>query len=226
MLMAVEMWMKRDHDAEWKAWQSWIDHIATRVKAVDGVTTSVDTARLALEPDARPADPLGPEAPRRQRRRGRAAALRHRAARRRSSPRRGRMQPGETGLTIGPYMMAAGDEKVVADRLYAILSKPERTEEKTPAAATVDLTGTWDVRIEYAASSSSHRLHLRQRGNDVEGQHQGDFVARDLSGTVDGDAVRLRSDFPESNGDALGYTFTGTRERRRDGRRRWTSAST
>ncbi|MFI5008510.1 MAG: aminotransferase class V-fold PLP-dependent enzyme, partial [Solirubrobacterales bacterium] len=27
MLMAVEMWMKRDHDAEWKAWVSWLDTI-------------------------------------------------------------------------------------------------------------------------------------------------------------------------------------------------------
>jgi seryl-tRNA(Sec) selenium transferase len=209
MLMAVEMWMKRDHEAEWKAWQSWIDHIATRVKAIDGVTTAVtppdslsnrmpvlqirwDLKRLGVSGDA-VARQLFDTVPR--------VSL---------FPARGRgMQPGETGLTIGPYMMAAGDEKVVADRLYAILSKPERVEEKATAAPGVDLTGTWDVRIEYAASVSSHRLHLRQRGNDVDGQHQGDFVTRDLSGTVDGDSVRLRSDFPESNGDALGYTFTG-----------------
>ena len=24
MLMAVEMWMKRDHDAEWAKWTSWL----------------------------------------------------------------------------------------------------------------------------------------------------------------------------------------------------------
>jgi L-seryl-tRNA(Ser) seleniumtransferase len=208
MLMAVEAWMRRDHDAEWKTWQAWIDHIAARVKAVDGVTTSVtppdslsnrmpvlqvrwDRQRLGIAGDA-VAKQLFATAPR--------VSL---------FPARGRMQPGETGLTIGPYMMAPGDEKVVADRLFAILSRPVRTEERAPAAPAVDLTGTWDVRIEYAASTSSHRLHLRQRGGDVDGQHQGDFVSRDLSGTVDGDHVRLRSDFPESNGDALGYTFTG-----------------
>ena len=28
MLMAVEMWVKRDHDAEWKRWTGWLDHIA------------------------------------------------------------------------------------------------------------------------------------------------------------------------------------------------------
>ena len=31
MLMAVEMWVKRDHDAEWKRWTAWLDHIAQRV---------------------------------------------------------------------------------------------------------------------------------------------------------------------------------------------------
>ena len=28
MLAAVEMWVKRDHDAEWKQWTGWLDHIA------------------------------------------------------------------------------------------------------------------------------------------------------------------------------------------------------
>ena len=31
MLMAVEMWVKRDHDAEWKRWTAWLDHIAQRL---------------------------------------------------------------------------------------------------------------------------------------------------------------------------------------------------
>ena len=29
MLMAVEMWVKRDHEAEWKRWTGWLDHIAS-----------------------------------------------------------------------------------------------------------------------------------------------------------------------------------------------------
>ena len=208
MLAAVEAWTKRDYEAEIRVWASWVDTIAKRVTAIPGVTTSVtpvsglsnrmpvlqvrwDRERLGVSGEA-VARKLFDSAPR--------VSL---------FPARGRRQPGETGVTIGPYMMAPGDERVVADRLYALLSKPERVEEKAPAAPTVDLSGAWDVRIEYAASSASHRLHLRQRGAEVDGQHQGDFVTRDLSGMVDGDAVRLRSDFPESNGDALGYTFTG-----------------
>src|SRR5258707_1151750 len=41
MLMAVEMWMKRDHDAEWKTWTSWLDSVGKRVSAIPGVTTTI-----------------------------------------------------------------------------------------------------------------------------------------------------------------------------------------
>ena len=34
MLMAVEMWVKRDHEAEWKRWNAWLDHIAQRVSTI------------------------------------------------------------------------------------------------------------------------------------------------------------------------------------------------
>jgi L-seryl-tRNA(Ser) seleniumtransferase len=41
MLMAVEMWRKRDHKAEWNGWMARLDHIAKQVSAVSGVTTSI-----------------------------------------------------------------------------------------------------------------------------------------------------------------------------------------
>jgi L-seryl-tRNA(Ser) seleniumtransferase len=72
------------------------------------------------------------------------------------------------------------------------------------------VTGSWDVRIGYAASSSSHALHLRQRGSEIDGMHQGDFVSREARGTIEGDRVRIRSEYPESHGDALSFTFSGT----------------
>jgi hypothetical protein len=73
----------------------------------------------------------------------------------------------------------------------------------------MDLSGQWDVRIEYAAGASTHALNLRQRGNEIDGAHRGDFVSRDVTGTIDGDTVRIRSAYDESNGDALNYTFNG-----------------
>src|SRR5687767_2180139 len=41
MLAAVETWVKRDHEGEWKTWLSWLDNISKRVSKIDGVKTSV-----------------------------------------------------------------------------------------------------------------------------------------------------------------------------------------
>jgi len=58
-----------------------------------------------------------------------------------------------------------------------------------------------------------HTLHLRQKGNDVDGTHQGDFVARDVAGTIGGSDVRLRSNYGGQTGDSLSFTFTGKASR-------------
>jgi len=211
MLMAVEMWMRRDHDAEWKRWTSWLENVARRVSAIDGVTTTVVQPRglsnrmpsLRVFWD-RKRFGLGGEAV--------VKTLFDTDPRVAVFPARNESDPALTGVTVNPYMMAPGDDKVVADRLHAILSSAPRKGEAdaaAAAAAAADLSGSWDVRIEYAASASNHALNLRQRGSEIDGEHRGDFVARDLTGTIDGDTVRLRSFYGESHGDALNYAFTG-----------------
>jgi L-seryl-tRNA(Ser) seleniumtransferase len=210
MLMAVEMWFRRDHDAEWKQWQAWLDHIARRVETVAGVTTSV-----------RQPEGLSNRMPTLEVRWDRTAlGVSGEAVARQlfeSSPRvavfpaqRRPNTPPENGLTIGPYMMAAGDEKLVAETIVAALKSPARSEAKAAAPPAGDVTGSWDVRIQYAASSSQHALHLRQRGGEIDGMHQGDFVTREARGTIDGSAVQIRSNYPESFGDSLNYAFNGT----------------
>ena len=91
--------------------------------------------------------------------------------------------------------MSPGDEKIVAERIHATLSNPPASIRIAPAAPPAtprgDVSGRWNVRIEYLAGASTHTLHLRQAGNRIEGTHQGDFVSRDLTGTIDGDRVQL-----------------------------------
>lgn len=211
MLMAVEMWTKRDHKAEWTRWLSWLDHIATQVSRIDGVTTALTettelsnrTPALSIRWDAARLGVTG------------AAVAKHLMD---TEPRiatpGGRDRDGLTSISITPYQMSAGDEKIVAARIHATLTNPPASIRTTaPAAAatpTVDLSGRWNVRIEYIAGASTHTLHLKQTGNRVEGTHQGDFVSRDLSGTIDGDRVQLSSNYAERNGDALSFRFSGT----------------
>ena len=210
MLMAVEMWMKRDHDAEWKRWTSWLDSVARRVATIDGVTTNVvqprglsnrmpslrvlwDRKRFGLPGEAV------------------VKTLFDTDPRVGVFPARGDSEPALTGVSVHPYMMAPGDEKVVGDRLYAILTAAQGkpAADPPPAAPAADLSGQWDVHIEYAAGASDHGLSLRQRGNEIDGAHRGDFVSRDLMGTIEGDTVKLRSNYGESHGDALNYSFAG-----------------
>src|SRR5438128_3198179 len=208
MLMAVEMWTKRDHKAEWSRWLSWLDHIAKHVSTIEGVTTSIAettelsnrTPSLSIRWDPKRLGITG------------AALAKHLLD---TEPRiatpGGRDRGDEASISITPYQMASGEEKIVAEKIYAALSHAPR--QTAPARATApasDVSGQWDVQIEYLASASTHTLHLTQSGNRLEGSHQGDFVSRDLSGTIEGNAVQIASSYTERHGDALSFRFTGT----------------
>src|SRR5258708_27048807 len=107
--------------------------------------------------------------------------------------------------------MVGGGEKIVAERAHGLLSSPLKQDAPAETAApAVELTGQWDVQIEYSANTSAHTLHLKQAGNRIEGSHQGDFVSRDLAGTGDGNRVQMSSSYTERHGDALSFRFDGT----------------
>ena len=216
MLMAVEMWLKRDHKAEYDQWMSWMDHIAKRVSSIDGVTANVHEPRglsnhspaLSIRWDTEKIGISGEDVshtlfttePRITMTGGGGSGRGGENA-----------SPTETGVGIMAYMMQPGDERVVADRLHAVLSAAPKTKlvkETRPPAA--DISGEWDVHIDFAGGGSTHTLFLRQDANRLEGTHRGDYVARDLFGSISGDAVRMTSRYTEQHGDALTFTFSGT----------------
>jgi len=208
MLMAVEMWVKRNHDAEWKQWMAWLDAIGARVSKIDGVSTAITetkalsnrTPSLTIRWDRKRIGISG------------ADLARHLLE---TEPRiatpGGRDRGDDASISITPYQMASGEERVVADKIFAALSSaPRQTAAARVAAAAADVSGQWDVTIEFLAGASTHTLHLKQTGNRLEGSHQGDFVSRDLTGTVEGNAVQISSSYTERHGDSLSFRFTGT----------------
>ena len=209
MLMAVEMWVKRDHEGEWKRWTGWLDHIHQRVSSIAGVTTTVSqpnglsnrTPSLRIFWDPQKLGITGEAVQR---------LLFQTEPRITLDAARGGGQPGQTGVSVTPYMMAQGDERTVADRLVAALSNPPaQPASAAPATPAADLTGQWNVSIQYAAAMANHTLHLTQKGNDLGGFHKGEFTTREITGTLDGDSVRIRSAFGEQHGDSINLTFTG-----------------
>ena len=219
LLAAVEMWVQRDHNKEDEIWTQWMQTIADRVTKIDGVTAAVRQPRginnhspgLSINWDPARLGITGEEVSRILWTTEPRIALG--GASGGGGGRGGRGANSQTGISITAYMMMPDDVKIVAGRIHEILSakrgpwNPEVP--KTPAA---DLTGRWDVRIDFAAGSSDHTFHIRQQGNQLVGTHQGDFVARDFSGSISGGDVRIASSVGEIHGAALSYTFTGKLE--------------
>src|SRR5688572_24580042 len=215
MVAAVESWVKRDHAAEWRQWVARCEHIGNRLAKIPGVTAIVQqepgaslsnrSPRVTVRWDSRTLGLTGPDV---------AAILDTTEPRIALAGAGGRGAgaelPGDTGIAIVSAMMSPGDEQIVADRLHQILSaKHTLKPAEPPVEPAVNLSGRWDVTITYAASTATHALHLQQTANRLEGIHQGDFLTRDITGTISGDKVLLASIVTERHGDALTYRFSG-----------------
>ena len=213
MLVAIESWVTRDHAAEWAEWVRRADEIAEAAQRVSGVTAIVArepwedrsnrSPRVTLRWTAaalgltgqQAADILYEGEPR--------IAIGGAADRAREG------MPGDAGIALTTSMLAPGDARIVGERLRAVLAGPHTLKRQpAPTAPAGDVTGTWRAEIVFAASRSTHVLHLRQRDGRIEGTHQGDFLARDVVGAIDGSRVTLASRVTERTGDALNYRFT------------------
>ena len=210
MLAAVEMWVKRDHQAEWKQWQAWLDSIAERVGKVSGVTAAVYTPDTPVQPcprlritwDGARLGLTGKEAEK---------LLFEGDPRIRVSRATGVRGKDEaaSGFQLLPVMMSPGDEKLVAERVYSLLSHPPKPPERSqPAGPPAHVAGQWVVEMEFLAGSARHSLFLEQQGNTIRGTHQGEFLSGDLQGQLAGPEIRLRSS-QAYEGSYLNYEFSG-----------------
>lgn len=206
MVAAVEAWIERDHQAVWQKWLGWLDTINKRVSTIPGIKTEVrepnrlsnhsPSLSITWNPDELNVmgDEISDELVR-------------------STPRialggsRGGPD-GMTGISVTAFQMQEGNDKIVADRLYEVLSQ-KRSPKPAAAAAAHDITGRWQVNIQFSNGESTHNIYIEQNENNVSGVHQGDFYTRNLVGSVEGNEVKLQSMFRQP-GDNLVYSFAGT----------------
>lgn len=204
MLAGVEDWIKRDHDGDWKRWLSWLDTIAKKVSAIEGIKTTItepsglgnkspvlniswDPAKLHVT-GYEIAEEVGRSKPR--------IALGNRDD-----------SDGRTSIYMLTGQMQAGEEKIVAERLHELLSK-KRNPKPEMSAPAADMSGRWNVNIKFFSSTSQHAFYIEQNGNWLQGTHKGDLDVRNMAGTVEGNQVKLRSSIPMI-GDMLSFIFSG-----------------
>ncbi|AKD58217.1 PLP-dependent transferase [Spirosoma radiotolerans] len=217
MLAAVEAWAVRDHQAEMNTWVSWLETISKKVSGIPSVQLDLRkpaegaldnaTPMLTISWDATKLNITGQEVA------DELATTKPRVAVGVGS-RRGQAPAASsttTSISIAAYMMGAGNEIIVAQRVHEILSRKRSgpavvAEMKAPAA---DISGRWEVTIEFYTSTSQHTFILeKQDGNYVTGTHRGEFADRELMGNIDGDTVRFQSRYSVP-GDNLVMTFYG-----------------
>jgi L-seryl-tRNA(Ser) seleniumtransferase len=209
MLAAVEMWVKRDHDAEFKEWERWLDIIASEVKKVDGVTTEVRqpnglsnrTPSLRISWDSKKLGVYGAEVldelytgtPRILLANG-------------SGDRR---QDGTSSVGVSPWQMMLGNAETIAKALHQKLTTPNPAPAEKPTAAAANVDGYWDVAIDYELSPAEHSVFFEQNGETLAGYHRGDRTGGNLSGYVEGGQVVFNSRHPWE-GTSIGFSFNGT----------------
>lgn len=207
MLAAVEAWTTRDHKGEWATWLTWLDEISKKVTKVSGVTASVSdptglsnrSPTLNITWDPGKLHITGEEV---------AEIVA------RSKPRiaiGAHSDDNKTSIHITPSQMRPGNAAIVADRLHEILSQKRNAVSDELAAPKANITGHWEVQMEFFTSRSTHYFFLEQEGNWATGSHQSDFATQQLAGMVEGNDVKLRSNY-RATGDGISYWFSGKME--------------
>jgi L-seryl-tRNA(Ser) seleniumtransferase len=202
MLAAVEVLMSRGMDEDFRRWTSWLQEISGLVTQVPGVRTAMQ------KPDgASPYPTMVIE-----------------------------WDPAQVGITAGdvydqllegeprvmshaagdgysfrvrPPAIRPGDHTLAGRRIAEVLrNAPKGAPKKTLAPPRAELAGRWEVDVHYSRGTARHKLLLVTSGNRVEGSHIGRRLQGAVSGTIDGDGVRLRSRLPYE-GTELSYLFDG-----------------
>jgi len=206
MLAAVETWVKMDHAGREKNWMSWVNAIANRMSGIEHLKTMVMEPKGINNRSASLTiswDPLKLHLT--------SAELIQELIN--SKPRitvgAGRnTDNGMTSISINASQMQAGQDKIVGDRIFELLTKKRSPKTELRMKAPVALiNGRWDLAVDYFSSKSDHLLYIEQDGNWIKGIHKTDFSTREISGSIEGNEIKFLS---PGRRPAVSYTFSGT----------------
>jgi D-glucosaminate-6-phosphate ammonia-lyase len=208
-LAAIEAWVTMDHKAQWATWMSYLDTVSKKVSVINGVRTllrqpdslnnntpvlliSWDPLQLHITAED-VSEELGRNKPRI------AVAIE------KIKPKPG--EPVLTSIRINAGQMQPGEDKIVAERIYEVLSKT-RLPKPAAAKASFNIAGRWNVFVEYFTSKTQYTWILEQDQNWIQGIHSSKFASQNIAGTMEGDMIKIKSQEGEIE-NRINFTFTG-----------------
>jgi uncharacterized pyridoxal phosphate-dependent enzyme len=210
LLAAVQQWYKRDHAAEQREWRSWLGNIETRLKPLSSTKfeylepedLSNKSPRLQIHWDANVLKITGTEL----------------VARLNAGTPRILIDAGvgqrpdkmASSVIVMPYMMEAGEDRIIANAIYEGLTKPGHYENPViPSGAPAPVQGAWAVTIQYPRGTGEQKLTIEQSGNELSGTQNGEIYNAKLKGVIHANQIELHSNM-QVPGNSIPWTFKGT----------------
>jgi seryl-tRNA(Sec) selenium transferase len=186
LLAAVEAFvLGRDHAAEWKMWEGYLETVRLAVANLPSVKTEIDqpgianvTPYLNVHWDAAV---IG------------ATAGQIIGALLEGEPRI-LVNGMPDGVRVNPYMLEAGDAEIIAKRLRDLLTHPP-VAAPVPAVQppTVDVSGEWTINIQFLASTSTHTMKVEQKGAEFSGAYRSQYDRSEVKGTLAGKTATFQA---------------------------------
>ena len=202
VLTAVEYWLnERDPAAEFRHWHKDLEEIARRVASVPGVSSEVIEPKgvvrvplLHVQWDGIALDGI---------------ALRQRLLE--GSPR---IMLDDTSakansINIDPFQFQPGEAAQVGQAVANALNAAHNLQPPTEPAAAMDVSGNWDVLVQFLHGERKHRLRLQQQGNQLSGSQQSEQFESNVIGKLAAQRVHMQFE-TRHEGSAIAYRFEGT----------------
>jgi len=210
ILAAMREWYKRDHAAEQRMWRGWMQTVENRLKPIKGLQfeylepqgLSNKATRLRIRWDGAQLGITGTEVEKR---------LNDGTPRIMVEPATGRRPDMmASSITLMPYMMDPGEDRILADAIFKVLSNPGNNPNPVvPSGTPAAMAGNWAVTIHYTCGMGEQVFVLKQNGNALTGEHKGEVYDAELQGAIHGDQLTLRSNMAVP-GNAIHWTFEGS----------------
>ncbi|MDK1378135.1 MULTISPECIES: hypothetical protein [unclassified Sinorhizobium] len=99
-----------------------------------------------------------------------------------------------TSITLDPVNLSDEEAEIVGEALATAFTVPQLIARSVPkTAATVDISGAWEVDVEFLHGSSRHRFQIEQKNSKISGVHHTEQSAGAISGEVSGRAVHFEA---------------------------------
>ena len=203
VLTAVEHWFEeRDHAAERQKWNDDLEIIAERVGAVHGAggeiiepsgVDRVPRLRVFWDRWQYPLDGL---------------ALRQRVLDGEPRIMLDDNSATENSIAIDPFQLQPGEAAQVGDAIAVVLREASRHAPTPARPPETEITGDWELRVEFLQGSRVHRLNLEQRGPELAGHQRSTHFEGPVSGWLHGDQIQL-SFTSRYEGSTICYFFDG-----------------